>query len=64
MFRTPAGLMQKSPITNAEYLARHPSAGADPETLVLQPGVPIKQDPADLETVREPANRELYTGMA
>ena len=63
MFRTPRGLMEQSPITNPAYLERHPEAGGDPETLVITPGVPIRQDPQALVDVREPALREVYVGM-
>ena len=55
--------MEQSPITNPEYLQRHPDAGGDPETLNITPGVPIRQDPAALLETREPALRELYVGM-
>ena len=63
VFRTPRGLMQKSPITNPEFLKRHPEANSDPETLILTPGVPIKQDPAWLEGAVEPALKEVYMGL-
>ena len=63
VFRTPRGLMEKSPITNPEYLQRHPGAGADPETLDIMPGVPIQQDPDALLETREPALREVYSGL-
>ena len=63
VFRTATGLMEKSPISNPEYLERHPDAMGDPETLVVTPGVPIAQDPAWLEKVATPALREVYTGM-
>jgi hypothetical protein len=63
VFRTPRGLMEQSPITNPAYLQRHPGAGADPETLIITPGVPIRQDPAALLEAREPALREVYVGM-
>ena len=55
--------MEQSPITNPAYLQRHPGAGADPETLTITPGVPIRQDPAALLEAREPALREVYVGM-
>jgi len=55
--------MEKSPITNPDYLKRHPGAGGDPETLTIVPGEPIRQDPAALLEPREPAMREVYVGM-
>ncbi len=55
--------MEKTPISNPAFLARHPGAGDDPEALRVEPGVPIAQDPAWLDTEREPANREIYAGM-
>ena len=63
VFRTPRGLMEKLPISNPAYLARHPGALDDPETLIITPGKPVVQDPAWLAEEREPANRELYAGM-
>jgi hypothetical protein len=64
VFVTPRGLMEQTPISNPAYLARNPGADADPETLVITPGVPIAQDPAALTAPpREPANREIYAGM-
>ena len=63
VFRTPRGLMEQSPISNPEYLQRHPDARSDPETLNITPGVPIRQDPAALLEAREPALREVYAGM-
>ena len=64
VFMTSRGLQFKQPIFNADFLQRHPEAVNDPETLTLVPGVPIKQDPAWLTEIREPANREAYAGMA
>ena len=55
--------MEKLPISNPAYLARHPGALDDPETLIITPGKPVVQDPAWLAEEREPANRELYAGM-
>jgi hypothetical protein len=63
VFRTPNGLMEKSPISNPDYLQRHPTAGEDPETLLVRPHAPIAQDPAWLSDAKEPANREVYAGM-
>lgn len=63
VFRTPKGLMEKAPITNPEYLERHPDAINDPETLVVVVGEPIKQDPAWLVTEQTPKLREVYMGM-
>ncbi len=63
VFRTPRGLMEKTPISNPAYLARQPGAEDDPETLRVTPGAPIAQDPAWLAEEREPANREVYAGM-
>lgn len=63
VFATPRGLMEKSVITNPDFLARNPGAEADPETLTLVPGVPVAQDPAWLTTEVEPAAREQYAGL-
>ena len=63
VFRTPNGLMEKSPISNPEYLERHPTADEDPETLMVRPHAPIAQDASWLNDAKEPANREAYAGM-
>lgn len=63
MVRTPRGLMEKLPISNPAFLLRHPGALADPETLVVVPGVPIAQEAAWLEAAVEPAKREVYGGL-
>jgi len=55
--------MEKLPISNPEFLKRHPGACDDPETLVVVPGVPIAQEAAWLEAAVEPAKREIYGGM-
>ena len=63
VFRTPRGLFEQLAITNPDFLERNPGAENDPETLKVTPGVPIRQDPAALLEVREPAMREVYVGM-
>jgi hypothetical protein len=58
-------MMEKSPITNPEYLERNPDALNDPDTLIQPAGQPIKQDASwlSLENAAEPAAREVYAGM-
>ena len=63
VFLTSRGLMEKSPISNPEYLERHPDAVNDPETLNVAPGQPIRQEAAWLTQAVEPANREPYEGL-
>ena len=63
VFRTAQGLMEKSAITNPEFLERHPEASEDPETLAVIPGKPIKQEQKWLESVFVPAKLEVYNGL-
>lgn len=55
---TPRGLIQMTPITNEEFLKKHPDAKNDPDVLHIEPGVPIKQKPEWLTTPKEVPFRE------
>ena len=48
----------KTPITNPDYLERHPGAENDADVLHIVPGVPIKQDPKWLTECKEIPFRE------
>jgi len=48
---TENGLYEKAPITNQDYIDKHPGCLDDPDVLNIVPGVPVKQDPKDLERV-------------